>query len=143
MEPLTTAAVAMGTVFTTKALEEAGKEVGKALIDQTGKFLESLKKQSPDIVTAIEKAPEQPLDYGQALLEVEEAAKENPEVAFAAQKLAETAEADPNQKLTEVLKDITDALKYPQPTVQYSAKLAEKIGMIVHGGTVNINEFKF
>jgi hypothetical protein len=34
-----------------------------------------LKQLSPDTVTAIEKAPEQPLDYGQAILEVESVAK--------------------------------------------------------------------
>ena len=103
MEPLTTAAVAIGSVVATKALEKTGEKVGEALFEKTSKFLSSLKKQSPDTVTAIEKAPEQPLDYGQAVLEVEAAAKANPQVERAMQELAAAAKAEPNSKLVEIL----------------------------------------
>ena len=81
MEPFTTAAIAIGSVVATKALEKTGEKVGETLWQQTGNFLNSLKKESPDTVTAIEKAPGQPLDYGKAVLEIEAAAKANPEVA--------------------------------------------------------------
>ena len=103
MEPLTTAAVAIGSVVATKALEKTGEKVGEAIFEKTSKFLSSLKKQSPDTVTAIEKAPEQPLDYGQAVLEVEAAAKANPQVERAMQELAAAAKAEPNSKLVEIL----------------------------------------
>ncbi|WP_420832770.1 hypothetical protein [Nostoc edaphicum] len=61
---LETAAIAVGTIIATKALEKTGEKVGEVLWDKTGKFLVTLKKQSPQTVVAIEKAPEQPLDYG-------------------------------------------------------------------------------
>ncbi|WP_193199718.1 hypothetical protein [Nostoc sp. MG11] len=132
MEPLTTAAIAVGTIIATKALEKTGEKVGEALWDKTGKFLVTLKKQSPHTVAAIEKAPEQPLDYGKAVLEVESAAKANPEVAKAAQELAAAAKAEPNPKLAEIL---------AMPNLE---KLADKIGQVVMpGGTGNIQNQSF
>jgi len=132
MEPLTTAAIAIGSIIATKALEKTGEKVGEALWDETGKFLVTLKKHSPHTVAAIEKAPEQPLDYGKALLEVESAAKANPEVAQAAQELAAAAKAEPNPKLAEIL---------AMPNLE---KLADKIGQVVMpGGTGNIKNQSF
>ena len=132
MEPLTTAAIAIGSVVATKALEKTGEKVGEALFDKTSKFLSSLKKQSPDTVTAIEKAPEQPLDYGKAVLEVESAAKANPEVDRTMQELAAAAKAEPNPKFNEIL---------AMPNLQ---KLAEKIGQVVMpGGTGTIQTQSF
>ncbi len=63
MEPLTTAAIAIGSVVATKALEKTGEKVTETLWEQTGKFLNSLKQQSPDTVTVIEKALEEPFYY--------------------------------------------------------------------------------
>ncbi|MGI8505124.1 MAG: hypothetical protein ACR2LR_28950 [Hassallia sp.] len=131
MEPLTTAAIAIGTVIATKALEKTTEKVTDTLLDKTGKFLVTLKKQSPHTVTAIEKAPEQPLDYGKAVVEVESAAKANPEVAKAAQELVAAAKAEPNPKLAEIL---------AMPNLE---KLADKIGQVVMpGGTGNIKNMR-
>ncbi|MEH2358311.1 hypothetical protein [Nostoc sp.] len=132
MEPLTTAAIAIGSIIATKALEKTGEKVSEAVWDKTGKFLVTLKKHSPYTVAAIEKAPEQPLDYGKAVLEVESAAKANPEVAQAAQELAAAAKAEPNPKLAEIL---------AMPNLE---KLADKIGQVVMpGGTGNIQNQSF
>ena len=132
MEPLTTAAIAIGSIIATKALEKTGEKVGETLWDKTGKFLVTLKKHSSHTVAAIEKAPEQPLDYGKAVLEVESAAKANPEVAQAAQELAAAAKAEPNPKLAEIL---------AMPNLE---KLADKIGQVVMpGGTGNIKNQSF
>ncbi|MEH2384439.1 MAG: hypothetical protein V7K14_01315 [Nostoc sp.] len=132
MEPLTTAAIAIGSIIATKALEKTTENVTGTLLDKTGKFLITLKKHSPHTVAAIERAPEQPLDYGKAILEVESAAKANPEVAQAAQELAEAAKAEPNPKLAEIL---------AMPNLE---KLADKIGQVVMpGGTGNIQNMSF
>ena len=129
---LETAAIAVSTIIATKAIEKTGEKVGEALWDKTGKFLVTLKKQSPHTVAAIEKAPEQPLDYGKAVLEVESAAKANPEVAQAMQELAAAAKAEPNPKLAEIL---------AMPNLE---KLADKIGQVVMpGGTGNIENMSF
>ncbi|WP_341530649.1 hypothetical protein WKK05_16050 [Nostoc sp. UHCC 0302] len=132
MEPLTTAAVTIVTVLATKALEKTGENIGDALWNKISKFLVILKKQSPHTVAAIEKAPEQPLDYGKAVLEVESAAKANPEVAQAVQELAAAAKAEPNPKFTEIL---------AMPNLE---KFADKIGQVVMpGGTGNIQNQSF
>ena len=115
MEPLSTAAIAIGSVVATKALEKTGEKVGEALWDKTGKFLVTLKKHSPHTITAIEKAPVQPLDYGKALVEVESAARANPEVNQAMEEVAAAAKAETNSKFTEIIN---------APNLQ---KLADKI----------------
>jgi hypothetical protein len=131
MEPFTTAAIAIGSVVATKALEKTGEKVGETLWQQTGNFLNSLRNESPDTVTAIEKAPEQPLDYGKAVLETEAAAKANPEIAQRMQELVATAETEP------LLKDLVDSIKSQtqQTTVINSQKLAEQIKNVFQGNT--------
>ncbi|MFW9262252.1 hypothetical protein [Nostoc sp. CALU 546] len=129
---LETAAIAVGTIIATKALEKTTEKVTETLLDKTDKFLVTLKKQSPHTVAAIEKAPEQPLDYQKAVLEVELAAKDNSEVAEAAKELVEAAKAEPNPKLAEIL---------AMPNLE---KLADKIGQVVMpGGTGNIQNQSF
>jgi hypothetical protein len=44
MEPLTGAAIAVGSIIATKALEKTGEKVGEKVWEQTGKFLTSLKQ---------------------------------------------------------------------------------------------------
>ena len=133
MEPFTTAAIAIGSVVATKALETTGEKVGETLWQQTGNFLNSLRNESPDTVTAIEKAPEQPLDYGKAVLETEAAAKANPEVAQRMQELVAMVETEP------LLKDLVNSIKSQtqQTTVINSQKLAEQIKNVVQGNTFN------
>ncbi|MBE9107683.1 hypothetical protein IQ229_22960 [Nostoc cf. edaphicum LEGE 07299] len=124
---LETAAIAVGTIIATKALEKTTEKVTENLLDKTGKFLVTLKKHSLQTVVAIEKAPEQPLDYGKAVLEVESAAKANPEVAQAAQELAQAAKAEPLPNLAEVLQNIAEALKSQSPANQIRIETIEKI----------------
>lgn len=147
MEPITmatTAAVALGTILGTKALEKTGEEIGKAVWDRSAKFMESLKLESPETVTAIEKAPEQPLDYGQAILEVQKAATANSDVARTMKELATTAKADPNPKLAEILQEIAEELKSQKSSMPKLEKLADKIGQVVtEGGTGNIEKMTF
>ncbi len=133
MEPFTTAAIAIGSVVATKALEKTGEKVAETLWQQTGDFLNSLRNESPDTVTAIEKAPEQPLNYGKAVLETEAAAKANPEVAQRMQELVVMVETEP------LLKDLVNSIKSQtqQTTVINSQKLAEQIKNVVQGNTFN------
>ncbi len=49
---LETAAIAVGTIIATKALEKTTEKVTESLVDKIGKFLITLKKQSPHIVAA-------------------------------------------------------------------------------------------
>lgn len=146
MEPLTAGAIAIGTVIATKALEKTGEKVGELLWDKTGQFLVILKKHSPQTVVAIEKTPSQPLDYGKAVLEVESAAKANPEVAQAAQELATVAETNPPSNLAEILKEIKAFIEksqqsYPSTFIQNIEKainVAQTQTIDQRGSTFNI-----
>lgn len=135
MEPLTTAVVALGTLVGTKIVEKTGENIGQALWDKGAKLLEWLNQESPETVTAIERAPEQPLDYGEAVLELESAAKKNSEFARTMEELAAAGKANPHPKFAEVIEEIKEALKSQQSKVENYAKVAEeikaeKIGMV-------------
>jgi hypothetical protein len=132
MEPLTTGAIAVATVLATKALEKIGENIGDTLSHKTQQFLELLKQRLPGTFAAIEKAPEQPLNYGQAVLEIETAAKTDPNISQAIQELVAAAKAAQNPKIADIL---------ATPNLE---KLADKIGMIVmSGGTGTINTMNF
>ncbi|NEO03214.1 MAG: hypothetical protein F6K50_50265 [Moorea sp. SIO3I7] len=105
-----------------------------------------LKQISADTATAIELAPEQPLNYHQAILEIKSLAEKNPEFGQVLQELAEAAQEDPNIKLTKMIKEIINTLNSDNSEefkVKNLGKLAEKIGLVVQGGKVEIKEFKF
>lgn len=128
MEPLTTGAIAVATVLATKALEKIGENIGDTLSHKTQQFLELLKQRLPGTFAAIEQAPEQPLNYGQAVLEIETAAKADPNISQAIQELVAAAKAAQNPKIADIL---------ATPNLE---KLADKIGMVVmSGGTGTIN----
>ena len=128
MEPLTTGGIAVATVLATKALEKVGENIGDTLSHKTQQFLEVLKQRLPGTFAAIEQAPEQPLNYGQAVLEIETAAKTDPNISQAIQELVAAAKAAQNPKIADIL---------ATPNLE---KLADKIGMVVmSGGTGTIN----
>ena len=121
MEPLAAAVVAISTVVATKALEKTGQNLGQFVWDETSQFVESLRNQSPDTVTAIEQAPEQPLDYAEVVLQVEAAAKQNPEVAQSIERLVTTVDAEALPNLEEIRQEITKALEsHPATSDNYN-----------------------
>ncbi|MBS9395442.1 MAG: hypothetical protein HEQ29_20750 [Dolichospermum sp. LBC05a] len=132
MEPLTTGAIAVATVLATKALEKIGENIGDTLSHKTQQFLELLKQRLPGTFAAIEQAPEQPLNYGQAVLEIETAAKADPNISQVIQELVAAAKAAQNPKIADIL---------ATPNLE---KLADKIGMVVmSGATGTINTMNF
>ena len=132
MEPLTTVAIAVATLLATKALEKIGETIGDTLTHKTQQFSELLKQRLPGTFAAIEQAPEQPLNYGQAVLEIETAAKTDPNISQAIQELVAAAKAEQNPKIADIL---------ATPNLE---KLADKIGMVVmSGGTGTINTMNF
>jgi len=132
MEPLTTGAIAVATLLATKALEKIGENIGDTLYNKTQQFSELLKQRLPGTLAAIEQAPEQPLNYGQAVLEIETAAKTDPNISQVIQELVAAAKAEQNPKIADIL---------ATPNLE---KLADKIGMVVmSGGTGTINTMNF
>ncbi len=146
MEPLTTAAIALATVIATKALEKTGENVGDALWNKSSQFLASLREYSPNTVVAIEKAPEQPIDYGEGLLEIESTPQANSKVAQSMQELAALSETNSLPNFPEVLKEIEETVKkyqhsYPQSFIQNIQKainVAQSQTIDQRGATFNI-----
>ncbi|NEO47850.1 MAG: hypothetical protein F6K55_28545 [Moorea sp. SIO4A3] len=144
MEVIASAALAIAKVVAMKALEKTGENVGQVLWDTPKRlFLESLRKQSPDTVMAIEQAPEQPLNYAEVVLEVEAAAKENPELAQAIDGLVTTVDAEALPNLEEILEKITKALESHQATSEtYNIENMKNFfrGNISNKGNTNFGE---
>lgn len=126
---MTAAIAATGAAVVTKLAENAGEKVGKALWDGTAKFMEILKEESPGTMMVIEQAPEVPLDYGQAVLEVESAAKVNPQLKQVMQELAAATKAESHPKLDEVIKEIQKAVVESQQSrnEEYGGKVGDNV----------------
>jgi hypothetical protein len=140
MEPLSLTAAAIATLVLTKALEKTGEKLGEKVMEKGGKLMQQLKHKSPNTEKAIALAPEAPLDYGQAVLEVESVAKSSPELLQALQELVEAAKADPHPQFAQALLEVADTLKSPQPTIQNLAKLAEKINNLNQAENITIHQ---
>jgi hypothetical protein len=113
--------------------------VAEKVWEQTEKFLTSLKQVSPDTVTAIEKAPEQPLDYGQAILEVESVAKTSPELSQIITDLVDIVESQPLPNLKDILNNIAKGLQSQSSGQKTYIKTIEKI-VNFSQRDININE---
>ncbi|AOX01615.1 hypothetical protein BJP34_21165 [Moorena producens PAL-8-15-08-1] len=139
MEVIASAALAIAKVVAIKAIEKTGENVGQVLWDRPKRlFLESLRKQSPETVTAIEKVPEQPLDYAEVVLQLETAAKQNPEVAQAMEHLVTTVNAQDLPNLEEIIQDINKALESHQAKRDnYNIEKVDNQGNFVQGKSIN------
>lgn len=140
MEPILAAAVALGTVIGTKALEEASKEIGKTLVDQTKQFLTNLKQKSPDTVTAIVKhTPNQPLNYSEIIPAIQTAAEKQPELMAQIQELAELGLQEP--RISPHIQTAINHLNQSNPSVVNNSKLADEIKNLFQGNTFNNTTF--
>ena len=145
MGPLTTVAIAVATLLATKALEKIGENIGDTLYNKTQQFSEWLKQRLPGTFAAIEQAPEQPLNYGQAVLEIETAAKTDPNISQVIQELTQLAETNPPKNLAEILKEIQAAFansQQPQGTIfnqnfQKAMNVAQNQTIDQSGSTIN------
>jgi ABC-type transporter Mla subunit MlaD len=145
MGPLTTVAIAVATLLATKALEKIGENIGDTLYNKTQQFSELLKQRLPGTLSAIEQAPEQPLNYGQAVLEIETAAKTDPNISQVIQELTQLAETNPPANLAEILKEIQAAFansQQPQGTIfnqnfQKAMNVAQNQTIDQSGSTIN------
>lgn len=116
MEPLSAAMIAISSLVATKALEKMGEKVGESLLNKAGSFLAALTQQSPETITTIEKALEEPIYYGDAVVEVESAAQASPKFYQAMQELAAAAETNPPPNLAKFLKKIKEAMEKSHPS---------------------------
>ncbi|MGM3308590.1 hypothetical protein ACSQ6I_21870 [Anabaena sp. WFMT] len=92
MEPLTLLMAVINTIaaissnpLVSKPLEKIGENFGDLIWTQVGKLITKLreKKLVPRLIEAVDATETQPLDYGQAVLELTAAAEKDPEIAQA------------------------------------------------------------
>lgn len=135
--PLTTAAIA--TLVLTKAFTKTNEILGEDVVKEGDRLAQLLRYKFPSTASAIELAQQQPLDYGQALLEkVQGATKLDSEIAEAQKKVAAVAKADPN--FIKAVQSVADALTSQPLVVQDNGKLAEQIQALIQGS--NFNDFQ-
>lgn len=140
MEPLSSAAIAISSLIFTKAFEKTGEKLGESFSNRIGKFAELLKGRVLPKTQAIE-AGTIKTDYNAAVQELEVVIESDAELSSVVGELSQIVESDPilyEKALS------TAALVESEPTIiQNHNKLAEKIGLVVQGGEVNIKNFSF
>lgn len=142
MEPVSSlTAAAIATLVITKAFEKVGEKLGEEVFTEGGKLTQVIRLHSPQTGSAIELAQQQPLNYGEAVLEqVEADAKTHPEIAAAVEQVAATAKADP--KFPPAVQKLEEAIKSQTTTIHNYGKIAEALpnlkavfqGSTIHGG---------
>ncbi|BAY69518.1 hypothetical protein [Trichormus variabilis] len=130
--------IAVATVFWTKAQEKIGENIGDVLWNAPGQLIELLrrKNQAPSLTSD---EPER-LDYGQAVLELTQAAQD-PEIAQAVVDVEAAVNNDKSEAAKEI-KKLADEIKSHPSVVKNFTKMAETI-KAEKGATVaqNIEHF--
>jgi len=137
MEPLLAAALALGTVMGTKALEKTGEKIGEMCVEKTQQFLTNLNQESPTTVTAIEHTPNQPLDYNQAIQAIQAAAEKNLELRQCMNELAELGQKEPKiiPHIGEAITHLNNLIK-SNPSLSNNAKIADSIKYFFQGTNI-------
>jgi hypothetical protein len=135
MEPLTPAVIAVATLILNKAFEKTGEKLGEAISSQAGQLMQLIKRKPLPKTGAIEKA-DQPIDFGEAVIEVEAVSSNDAELKEAVGRLAAIVKADP--QLAQLIPAYATALQQSQPsTIQNYGKLADEIKNVFQGNTFN------
>ncbi len=111
-------------------MEKTGENIGDALWKLIDKLRQ--KKKSPLLTSAVEENEPQRLNYGQAVLELTQAAQD-PEIAQA----VVDVEAAVNNDQSETAKEIKKLVEqiYSHPSVVNNAKLADEIKNVFQANT--------
>jgi polyhydroxyalkanoate synthesis regulator protein len=148
MESLTTEMIAVGAIVLNNASAESGKNLGKTFSAQLGKLVQLIRNKPMAKMQALlgtgdsMDAPNKlPADYSQAVQELQSQATKDPELTQAIQSVEATVRAEP--ELLQKVQKLATALNEEPTLIQNNAKLAEKIGIVVQGGTVNLGNMTF
>lgn len=124
MDPITLATVAL-TLIATKSTEKVGEILGESVVLSARNLLRVLRKKSPETVSQIESASNEPdVIEAEIVPEIRRVAELEPEVR-------------------EALDSTTEAMQEKLSSVTNKEKLAEKIGFVFQGGYNPIRIEKF
>jgi vacuolar-type H+-ATPase subunit C/Vma6 len=107
MDPATLSAAAIATLVITKAFEKTGEKLGEKALEQGGKLVRLIRERFPSTATVLARVEEQPEDWGEAVLEVEAAAKKDNEVKATVEAIADEVKSQPtfNQMIKNIVKN--------------------------------------
>lgn len=133
MEPLTSGAIAIATLILNKAFEKSGEKLGETVSQQIGKLGQLIQRRPLPKTQAIEQA-DQPVNFGQAVLEIETVAETDTELAQTMNELADLIKA--NAKLTqEIQAYISSFQQSPPATIHHYSTQAQEIKNQLQGNT--------
>ena len=132
-DPISLTAVGTVTLLLTKGVEKFGENIAEEVWQKGKAFLDILKRKAPSHAEAIEKFVEQPM-----LAEQQPA---DYEIAVLVEQIESVTAQDP--ELQQAAQAVVDALRMQPGMIVNMRKLAEKIGLVVQGGTVQIDKFTF
>jgi len=115
--------IAVATVLWTKAQEKIGENIGDILWTAPGKLIELLRRKNK--APSLTSNEPQPLDYGQAVLELTQAAQDS-EIAQAVVDVEAAVNNDQSEAAKEI-KHKADEIKSHPSVINNFAKLAEEI----------------
>lgn len=135
MEPTLTAVItAIATILNnpvvSKPLEKIGENFGDFIWTQSGKLISALRKKKlvPRLIEAVEANEPQRLDYGQAVLELTEAAKKDPEIAQAVLDVEAAVNNDQSETAKKIQAKAEEIKNQPSVVNIYNfSKFAEEI----------------
>jgi hypothetical protein len=137
MEPLSSAAIGIATIILTKTFEKTGQNLGDVLSNRVGQLIKLVRGKNLQKTIAIDEA-NQPANYSEAVLELEAAEKIDPELAEATGALKNAIESDPD--LLKKVQSTANAVKSDPSIIHNYGMLAEKIGVVVQGGTATFGD---
>jgi hypothetical protein len=141
MEPVTLTAGAIATLVLIKATEtateKATEKLGKLVVEEGRNLLSLIKSKSPSTAKAIELSQKQPLDYNQAVFDLQ-AAMKYPEVVKSVEEVDRAIKADP--KVYQTIQAYATVLKSQPPTIQNLTNIIEKVVNFTqgHGASTSI-----
>ena len=140
MEPIELTAAAIALPFFSFYMEKAGEGLGEKTAEQVGKLWQIIQRKPADITPVLKSAEtEFPVDFGQAILELEAAANQDTEINQAVIDVAKVAKEESPEDVKKIEAEI-EKIKSQGPTVQNYGKLAEEIRNVIQGNTFHGGE---
>ncbi|MBD2179411.1 hypothetical protein H6F42_21060 [Pseudanabaena sp. FACHB-1998] len=142
MDPLTILMAIAGLV-TSGALTKVGENVTDSFVTfivKSKHLLDEIQKKSPSTAIAIQNANQQPLDYGQAYIDIETVSKNDQDMKKLLQEMRELIESNET-----IAKEVEQEINTPNFQVTSSTIIENWKGINVKGGNNTIigNTFNF
>ncbi len=133
--------VAIATILGTKILEKQGENIGDVISQKVGQFMTYLKQKSSSLVPFFENKESSPVNYEEAILELETIAQNDDQLKQLIQEVVLEGKNDP--KLTEIVSELVKEINNQPSTMPNLTKLADKIGQVNIGGINKIEKMEF